>query len=633
MLRLLRVGRSFLIFMIVVPLMIFMSFIIYLEYIQTKEDVFKIIKEHLIDEKLQLFDNYSKIIVEKFGDNLKDDLQNNEQLCIEYENRLRLIEGKEIKYLYLLYRDENAHFRFLLDATLDVNEKSELNQRFHPQTDIWDEAYSTAKVQIIHQEELELLWVSVAYPVVLNGKVIAVIGADFTYDVYTQILNILDPLESLYLYVSLFMLLMLTLAIALLYLYYKIRKKSFLDPLTKVYNRQYLSEFLDYASLKDYHLMMIDLDFFKLVNDNYGHNAGDEVLMIISQKINNLIRKEDVLIRFGGEEFLLLIYKQNLFDSITIANRIRTTIMKHTIHANNHQINITLSIGVNPFPYRAKNIEEAIKIADEQLYIAKSSGRNRVEVFQNEEDCQSTSSKRISDIQLAIDEDRIKCAYQPIYSNKSKKIDKYEMLIRLIDKNGDIITPNEFLPSIRNTQVYIKLTSIVLNTAIKTLNETDYQLSMNLDIQDILNNELIMLFKTSLKNKPELAARLTVEILEHEEILNFELVKKRIKVLENLGLKIALDDFGSGFANFRYLLDLDIDILKIDGSLIKNIDQSSEAYFMVKSIVDFTKNMNMATVAEHVETKEEFEVLSELGVDYMQGFYLGRPSFDFEVTL
>ena len=391
MLRLLRVGRSFLIFMIVVPLMIFMSFIIYLEYIQTKEDVFKIIKEHLIDEKLQLFDNYSKIIVEKFGDNLKDDLQNNEQLCIEYENRLRLIEGKEIKYLYLLYRDENAHFRFLLDATLDVNEKSELNQRFHPQTDIWDEAYSTAKVQIIHQEELELLWVSVAYPVVLNGKVIAVIGADFTYDVYTQILNILDPLESLYLYVSLFMLLMLTLAIALLYLYYKIRKKSFLDPLTKVYNRQYLSEFLDYASLKDYHLMMIDLDFFKLVNDNYGHNAGDEVLMIISQKINNLIRKEDVLIRFGGEEFLLLIYKQNLFDSITIANRIRTTIMKHTIHANNHQINITLSIGVNPFPYRAKNIEEAIKIADEQLYIAKSSGRNRVEVFQNEEDCQSTS--------------------------------------------------------------------------------------------------------------------------------------------------------------------------------------------------------------------------------------------------
>ena len=630
MFKLLRMGKGLLALIIIIPLMTIVSFVIYMEYIETKEDVSKMLKEHLINEKLELFENYSRLMIQDFGANIQTTLATNQELCEPYEDKLRLIVGKEIKYLYLLHKDAKGNFRFLLDATVDINEKAEFNQRFQPQTDIWSKGYETGTVQIVHQKDLDQLWVSVAYPILLDDKVIAILGADFTYDVYTNILNTLNPVESLYKYVSIFMSIMLFLAYILVYLYYKTRKKGFIDPLTQVYNRQYLNEFLEVSSLKDYHIMMIDLDYFKQVNDTYGHDAGDDVLRIITQKIKNLIRKEDVLIRFGGEEFLLLVYKQEIVDSIEIANRIRKTIMNNTIHTNNNQISMTLSIGINPYPYRAKNIEEAIKISDEQLYIAKSSGRNRVEIFQDNELSYCPMSKRISDVQEAIDEERIKCAFQAIYSALTHEIQKYELLIRLIDKKGEVIGPNDFLPSIRNTQVYINLTRIVLDKAIEVLQENDFSLSINLDIQDILNEDLMGLLEEKMKNNFDIAKRLTIEILEHEEITNFKAIKKNLDLLKAMGLTLALDDFGSGYANFSYLTKLDIDILKIDGSLIHNIQKDTSAYYMLKAIVDFSQSMQMQTVVEQVETKEELEVVESLGVDYVQGYFLGRPEFLFD---
>ncbi len=628
MFRSLRMGKSSIILILIIPLMTLVSFAIYLEYIKTKDNVFDIIQEHLIDEKMQLFKKYKEHLVLHTGKDIKKYIEKNE-FYNELESDLRLIQGDEIKYLYVLYKDSDGKFRYLLDATTDIDEKAEFNQKFDPQTNIWDMAYKTKKLQIAKQEELETLWVSLAYPLIVDNKVVAVLGADFTNEVYTKIVKILDPMESIYFYVSFFMVVMLLIAYTLVYMYYSTRKKSFIDPLTKIYNRQYLSEFLETTSLQDYHLMMIDLDNFKLVNDNFGHDAGDEVLISVVGEIKSQIRHEDILIRFGGEEFLLLVYKKELKDSIIVAQRIRKAVMNHVIETQNNQINMTISIGVNPFPYYAKNIEEAIKIADEQLYKAKSLGRNRVEVFNENDKGQSQTSKRISDIQLAIDEDRIKCAYQPIYSNKTQKIIKYEMLLRLIDTQGEVVFPNEFLPSIRHTQVYLNLTRYVLDTAIKTLKENSFSLAINLDIQDILNDDILNLLKERFQKELDFTARLTIEILEHEEITDFKLIKEKITMLKELGFTIALDDFGSGYANFRYLINFDIDILKIDGSIIQNIDKDKAAYNIVKTIVEFAKNMNMKTVAEQVETLGELEKLKELDIDYIQGYYLGRPEFNF----
>jgi diguanylate cyclase (GGDEF)-like protein len=625
----LTIGKNFIIFAVILPLMTIISIFIYYEYSKTKENIFNVIQEHLLNEKSALLKNYADYLSEELGADIQTQINKDMELYHRYENELSLLRGNEIKYLYLLYKDNDDKFRYLLDTTVDIDENAEYNQKFDPQTDIWENAYKTKKIQVIKQSDLQTLWITIAYPVVVDDKVVGVLGADFTYEVYQHIINTLKPMEKIYFYVSIFMIIMLVLAYILIYLYYINRKRSFIDPLTKIYNRQYLNEYLKTNSLEHYQLMMVDLDHFKQVNDNYGHDIGDKVLISVVDQIKSSIREEDILVRFGGEEFLVLIYKQSLETCLTIAERIRHAVMTHKIESVNKHIIMTLSIGINPSPFFAKNFDEAVKIADEQLYKAKISGRNCVKVSQETNNTQSQTSKRIGDIKTAIDDNRIRCAYQPIVSVETGETIKYEMLLRLVDTQGNIITPLEFLPAIRHTNVYINVTKIVLDFAIKILKENSFELSINLDLQDILNDDILNLIKDEFKERPELARRLTIEILEHEEITNFEIIKEHIDILKDIGFQIAIDDFGSGYANFQYLLHLDIDILKIDGSLIRDIDTNQNSYHIVESICNFAKKMNIITVGEQVETIEELKILKELNIDYLQGYLLGKPSFEF----
>jgi len=627
--RILHLNRSFLLLMIIIPLMTLVSLWLYIQFLQTNEDTFKVLKKHLLNDRIELFQNYANFVQKNASKNFQISIINSPKIAQKFENELALLKDSETKYLYLLYKDSNKKWRYLIDATQEKEEKSFCQQKFDPQSDIWDKALQTQKVQITEQKSLETLWISMAYPIVVKGKVVAVIGADFTQSVYDNVKNRLKPMEEMFLYIDLFMIIMLFLAYLLIYMYYNTRKKSFIDPLTKVYNRQYLQEFLQHNSLQNYYLMMVDLDHFKLLNDNYGHDAGDVVLMSVVMEMKRSIRQQDFIVRFGGEEFLLFIDKKDIQDVKIVAERVRQRVEELSIQTKNNTLNVTLSIGINPFPYRFKNIDEAVKIADEQLYIAKSSGRNRIAVYSADGEYKSQTSQRISDIQEAVDEKRIKCAFQPIYANNDTEILKYEMLLRLFDKENNIVPPDSFLPYVRNTQVYISLTRIVIDTAIEALENHEYNLSLNLDLQDLLNDDIMQLLQDKFVNKTDLANRLTIEVLEHEGIKDFALIKSKIDVLKALGLSIALDDFGSGYANFSYLLNLELDILKIDGSIIQEVNVNEAAYQVVKTICSFAKGMNMKTVAEQIETKEVLDVLQELEVDYFQGYYLGRPAFEF----
>ena len=615
--------KNFKLLALVMFLMSMLSIYVYMNYLTTKTEVFTTIKKDLIAEKLSLFHNYVTHL--QLEHNIKSVKSMDKKELKHMEHDLELIKDKDITYLYMLYKDDNGQLRYLIDTTKNELDKAARGQLFAPQTDIWHKCYNTKKYQISLQKNLQTLWITLAYPVVYQDKVVAVLGADFTYDIYNQLIEHLQPMENLFFYITVFMIMLFILSYLLLYLYYKINKKTYLDQLTQIYNRQYLQEFIQQKSLQNYYLMLMDIDYFKRVNDHYGHDVGDDVLVAVVNEIKSNLREDDLIVRFGGEEFLIFISKKSTQEIEGVAQRLRLAIENLTIRTHSHILNITISLGVNPCPYKARNLDEAIKICDEQLYIAKNEGRNRISVFKDNNSEYSTSHNRITDIQEAVNYERILCAIQPIMSVATQECNKYEVLMRMKDKDGKIIYPDAFLPFIKNTSLYLTLTKIILQKSIALLKENDFSLSINLDLQDILNGDIIALFKETFEKHHEFAQRITIEILEHEEINDFEQLKENLQMFKSLGFSIAIDDFGSGYANFIYLVNLDIDILKIDGSLIRGIDEESAAYQVVKTILYYAANMNILTIAEQVETKEEYDTLVTLGVDYIQGYYLGKP--------
>ena len=622
-------GRTFTILLFLFPILGFSAYYLYLKYEDTKKDVFSIVQANLLNDKHELLHLYVKHLTEELGKNFIKILKEDETKRIEAETELSMLKTSDVKFLYLLYVDENRKLRYLLDTTKDLDEKGEFQQRFFPQQDIWLKALHNKKTEVATQTEIDKLWISMAYPVLFEGETSALLGIDFSHEEHLQINKTLIPLENIYFYSAAFIVVMLISAFFQLIIYYKHRKKSFIDPLTGMYNRQYLSELLKKYPVGHFQLLIMDLDHFKQVNDIYGHDAGDIVLSTVSQRIQSVIRKKDILIRYGGEEFLLLISDKEKAISLALAERIREQVKASPVNLDDCQLNVTISMGLNPNPSHAKTFEYAIKVADQGLYKAKHLGRDRVEIYDDKQPNNADALQKLCDVKEALDLNRIFCIYQPMFNTNSLEVYKYELLIRMQDPQGKMIVPDKFLSSIRYTQVYIEITRRVLKQAFEALNEHDVKLSINLDLQDLFNDEILELFVTTFEQNLSFAQRLSIEILEHEEILEFELISERLSKLRQLGIKIAIDDFGSGFANYKYMLNMNIDILKIDGSLISGIDKNENAYKIVKSIQTLAESMGIETVAEQVETKEELDCVKALNINYAQGYHLAKPSADF----
>ena len=623
--------RSLLLFLFFLPFMTGVSIYLYQQYTYTTKEIHAITHDNLVQQKLSLIKNYISNVEKTYGKNYLKILMNSKGAREHYECDLRVLVTPEVKYLYLLRykaQKENLKLYYVLDTATDEDERALFNQPFIPESDIWKKVKETGTVQVKEQEELESLWISLVVPVIEDGEVVAAIGVDFANEAKESINNVVLPLEKLYFYTTGFMLIMLIAAYIQYILFYRTHQRSVIDPLTKIYNRQYLDGFIEKIHLNEYQILMIDIDFFKKVNDLYGHDVGDIILSSVSQRILSLIRNEDTFIRYGGEEFLLFLKNDNSEQVLKKANEILEVMRERPIHAKEYLVDLTLSIGINPTPFQAKNIDDAIKVADEQLYIAKTNGRDRVEVFDVESSEHNLKRQCINDVKIAIDEGRIKCAYQAIFDVRTGEISKYELLVRMIDTQGEVILPDNFLPSVSRTQVYTDLTKYILDTAKNRLKEMDEELSVNLALQDLFNDDILKIILSMLNENLDVAKRLTFEILETEEILDFKELNKHLKEIRATGAKIALDDFGSGYANFGYLVHLHIDLLKIDGSLIQGIDSSPKAKEIVETINIFAKKLGIKTIAEKVETEEELVTVQEMDIDYVQGYFLARPSFN-----
>jgi len=230
-------------------------------------------------------------------------------------------------------------------------------------------------------------------------------------------------------------------------------------------------------------------------------------------------------------------------------------------------------------------------------------------------------TKRIKD---AIKNDRIVLYFQPIVDNNTLKANKYESLIRLIDEHGNVITPYFFLEIAKKAKLYKQLTKIVIQKSFENFRENDFDFSINLSVDDIIDKEIseYILEMLAIYN---ISNRVIFEIVESESIENFYEIQKFIKNVKLLGCRIAIDDFGTGYSNFEYLMRLEADFIKIDGSIIKEIIHNKNSEIITKVIIDFAKRMNIEVIAEFVENEKIFNKVKDLGIEHSQGYYFSQP--------
>ena len=391
---------------------------------------------------------------------------------------------------------------------------------------------------------------------------------------------------------------------------------AYYDQLTGLQNRQKL--FVDISKKNPLACAIFNIDDFKEINDFFGSQNGDQILKDISQWFSKL---DFETYRIDGDEFAILYYDDISLETIEHnVKNILALFEEESFHIQNEKIQITFSVGI------AKEKYNLFTKTDIALHYAKEN-KLRVSLYKENANIENKYKQNMAiatSIREALLNNRIICHYQPIVNSVTKEIDKYETLVRMIDKDGLIIPPLEFLNISKKTKLYSHITVEVINQACNTFKNRKENFSVNLSIDDIKEpNTVHEIIKAVTTTKT--ASRIIFEILESEGIENYEEVSDFIIQMKALGAKVAIDDFGTGYSNFEHILKLNIDYIKIDGSLIKGIGNNDKHKIIVETIVDFAKKIGSKTIAEFVSDESTYLITKEIGIDYCQGFYIGKP--------
>ena len=411
------------------------------------------------------------------------------------------------------------------------------------------------------------------------------------------------------------------------------------DPLTGRYNRRAFEARLQRAietavvENKQHALCYIDLDQFKVVNDTCGHVAGDELLKQVATLLERGIRDSDMLARLGGDEFGVLLEGCDLDKAAEHAETMRLNVRKHRFVWQDKPFDVSISIGLVPITPESVSLEEVLKNADAACYVAKDSGRNRLQVYQphDKELAQRYGEMQwVSRIQQALAEDRFELHGQFIRPAARKaEAPRYEVLVRLRDPDGQLVLPMAFIPAAERYSLIQSIDQWVVRHAIELLatqkTGTEVSLAINLSGQSLGSNEVLTAIQRAIAEAGVAPASLCFEITETAAITNLAAATRFIRSLRELGCRFSLDDFGSGLSSFGYLSNLEVDYIKIDGHFVKNILSDPLSRSVVDSINRIGHVLGISTIAEFVESKEIAAVLERLGVDYVQGFGIHRP--------
>jgi len=409
------------------------------------------------------------------------------------------------------------------------------------------------------------------------------------------------------------------------------------DPLTNLLNRRRFHEDMEgwLAQTRRFGIkgavLFLDLDNFKYINDSLGHQAGDKLLIAIADLLRERLRETDILARLGGDEFAIILPHADVNLAESVANQIRELVQYHTSVEKNYPPGITVSIGIAMFPGHGDTVETLLSYADLAMYRAKEEGRNRVCIYTPEQKTQ-IESRLVweKNIHEALNRDNFVLFLQPIMDIRQNLIIGHEALLRMINEKGEMVAPSSFLDIAERFGLIHDIDRWVVSRAIHLIQELKQDskpayLEVNLSGRSFADKKLLPLIRNELTETGIDPASLVFEITETALIENMAAAQLFIAELKSLGFRFALDDFGIGFSSFNYLKLLPVDYLKIDGSFVRNLPHDTVDQHLVKAMVEVSRGLGKKTIAEFVENEETLRLLLEYGVDYAQGYHIGKP--------
>ncbi|MGB5919468.1 EAL domain-containing response regulator [Arcobacter sp.] len=526
-----------------------------------------------------------------------------------------------LKNITILYAEDEKSLR---DITLNIL-KGFTNKQF-----VAENGLEGLELFKKHEEEIDLIITDVNMPQ-MNGldmiKEIKKINPNIPIIVATAFSNTEYLLEAIDIGVDKYILkpidMKKLLQVMSQSLLYHELKDLYVDKLTRLPNRNKLKKDLDLTA-QDL-MALINIDKFSTINDLFGEDNGNKLLIQFSMIIKQFFSSDDYRVyRIESDKFAVVAkdYAMDIKEFEILCEKFANHIEENAIFIDENEIDLNVTIGIacadNKLAY--KYTERVINYARKRF--------EQILVYDNSFNIQESfedNIKWVKEVKKGLKEGLFVAFYQPIVNTQTQEVYKYEALIRYINEQGEVIAPIKFLDIAKKAKLYSHIIEIMLLEAISLIKEQNKRVAVNISFDDITNTKTTKKIYDTLEENKEFVHLLEFEILESEEINNFATVTTFIDKVKSLGCSVGVDDFGAGYSNFNMLTNLNIDFVKIDGSLIKNIDTSKNQQIIVETIADFSKKFGFKTVAEFVSSEEIYEKIKELNIDYCQGYYFGKP--------
>jgi diguanylate cyclase (GGDEF)-like protein len=395
--------------------------------------------------------------------------------------------------------------------------------------------------------------------------------------------------------------------------------------------RQALDAALDTIRREDQNgaYLIICIDHLSLINDTYGHDIADQVIVATGNRIASLIKEGEVIGRSAGNKFGVVLPHRSRDEILEFGRTLREMMRSSIIETKKGAVCVTVSVGAVRIPSSAQTSEEAMARAEEALDQAKRLGRDAFRLFEHSEHRDSLRRRTMSiadQVVNALNDRRIVLAYQPVVCAKTGKVSQYECLLRMIQPDGHIVPAGEFIAVTERVGLIGVIDQRALELAVDTLSvHPDVRLALNISGMTASNGAWLEGFLAHIRAYREIASRLTFELTETAALHDVQITAEFMANIRQLGCRVSIDDFGAGYTSFRNLQLLEIDSVKIDGSFIAGIVDSPDNQLFVRTLVNLASNFGVSTVAECVGDGSEAALLRSFGVDYFQGYYFGRP--------